>query len=442
MTSGPGGASRDTTFVSLGGTALPALLRAAGAWLLAAGVVVTMVTPRLEVGGLHFSLGDVCGVLAGGCWFLLWATSRTDPACLRAGWPLLVFVGSAVSVLSSENIAASLMGLTELAALWLLLAVAVPNLLDTTSAREQFLLAASWGSGLAATANLLAVAHVGVQEGIPQVWGAAGGFQGYFQVLGLTVAVPRLLAAFSAGRFRAFVGWGAAIALNVSALIATQTRGAWLAAIVAMAVLAAVRRRVAVVILPLVAVAAWVVSTGDWAVVVRQRAISVFRPEVGVAGFESSVIRIGLAEAAWNMFRAHPLTGIGLKTFPTALPLYAPLGLPLNVAMGMDQTLTDIEGPHSTYLSLLAETGIVGALALIGWIVTAFVRTARVHQGSVRTECRADLASSSVLAGLAVVAVFNCFSEMNAAGTLPLVGLLALACGYGCGTVVPSSSRQ
>lgn len=434
MTSGPGGASRDTIVGSLGRTPVSALLRVAGAWLLAAGVVVTMVTPRLDVGGLHFSLGDVCGALAGGCWFLSWATSRTEPACLQVGWPLLVLVAGVVSALSSANVAASLMGLAELAALWLLVALVVPNLFATTPAREQLLLAVSWGSGLAATANLLTVAQVGLHEGIPQVWGAAGGFQGYFQVLGLTVAVPRLLAALAAGPFRTVVGWGAAIALNVSALVATQTRGAWLAAIIAMAVLAAVRRRASLLILPLVMLATWVVGTAEWAGVVRQRALSVFRPEVGVAGFESSVIRIGLAEAAWKMFDAHPLTGVGLKNFPTALPLYAPPELPVSVVMGMNQSLTAIEGPHSTYLSLLAETGIVGAVALIGWIVTAFVRTSRVRQQSVRTEPRADLIRSSVLAGLAVVAVFNCFSEMNATGALPLVGLLALGSGYNCGT--------
>lgn len=439
MTSAPAGLAATQPSSAWVMLLCPPLLRTAGTWLLAAGVVVTMVTPRLEVGGLHFSLGDVCGVLAGGCWFLSWATSRTEPACLRAGWPLLVLVAGAVSVLSSASITASLMGLAELAALWLLLAVTVPNLLATTPAREQFLLAVSWGSGLAATRNLLAVAQLGLQQGIPQVWGAAGGFQGYFQVLGLTVAVPRLLAALSAGRFRAVVGWGGAVVLNVSALVATQTRGAWLAAIVATVVLAGVRRRLAVVILPLVAVAAWVVSTADWAVMIRQRAVSVFRPEVGVAGFESSVIRIGLAEAAWNMFKAHPLTGIGLKNFPTALPLYAPSELPVSVAMGIEQTLNAIEGPHNTYLSLLAETGIVGAVALIGWVVTAFVRTARVNQGSVRTERRADLIRLSVLAGVAVVAVFNCFSEMNAAGALPLVGLLALGSGYNCGTAAPRS---
>ncbi len=440
MTSASGGANLGPIVTSLRGSAVHALIRSAAGWLLASGVVLSMVTPRLGVGGMHFSLGDVCGVLACGCWFLSWTTSRAEPACLRAGWPLLVLLAGAASLLSSANIAASIMGLAELGALWLLLAVAVPNLLSTTRARAQFLLATSWGSGLAATVNLLAVAQVGLQQGIPQVWGAAGGFQGYFQVLGLTVAVPRLMAALSARRFRAVVGWSAAVALNMSALVATQTRGAWLAAIVAMAVLAGVRRRVGGLILALLVIATWVIGASDWAGVIRQRALSVFRPEIGVAGFESSVIRIGLAEAAWNMFRAHPVIGIGLKNFPTALPLYAPPELPVSVAMGGDRTLTAIEGPHSTYLSLLAETGIVGAVGLIGWIVTAFVRTARVHRGSWRSD--AGLIRLSVLGGVAVVAVFNCFSEMNAAGALPFVGLLALGCGHDCATVLAPNSRQ
>jgi len=101
--------------------------------------------------------------------------------------------------------------------------------------------------------------------------------------------------------------------------------------------------------------------------VLKERAQSIFSLEAGLAGFDSSVIRLALVVTAWNMFQAHPLLGIGLKNFETALPLYAPTGMPLAVEMGPDHVLTVIQGPHSTYLSLLSELGLVGLIAFLCW---------------------------------------------------------------------------
>jgi O-antigen ligase len=127
------------------------------------------------------------------------------------------------------------------------------------------------------------------------------------------------------------------------------------------------------------------------------------------------------------MFLAHPFVGVGLKCFPTVLPTYAPPGLPDAVEMGPNHVLTQIEGPHSTYLALLSQTGLLGAISVVGWEFEATVRLYREYRVTVGAATRGRLQVLTLIAGVVVVAIYNCFSEMNATGALPLICVLALA---------------
>ena len=64
--------------------------------------------------------------------------------------------------------------------------------------------------------------------------------------------------------------------------------------------------------------------------------------------------RLPLYAAAWNMFRENPLLGIGYGSFPSVWVEYLPEGVG-NVWMRELELAT-----HSTYLQVLAETGLVG----------------------------------------------------------------------------------
>jgi len=221
------------------------------------------------------------------------------------------------------------------------------------------------------------------------------------------------------------------LVVHCAALLLTQTRGAWIAAIFAAAVLGVTRRSVVVVLIGLaVVVTIFLGVSADWAALLRERMQSVFRFDASLSGFDSSVIRVALGISALQMFLSHPLTGIGLKGFTVALPYYAPDALPLAVAMGSDQVLTTIEGPHSTYLSLLAETGIVGLLAFVGWVTTSWVGAYRWYRSqSSREWTLRNRFGFTVLGGVSAIVVFNFFGEMNASGAIPLIVWLSLAQG-------------
>jgi hypothetical protein len=398
-------------------------------------VAAAMIVPGIELGGVHFGASDVLGTVGVLCWVVQWSLSRSQRAIVAGAlWPAVIGVAGLLSMISSVNVSASTKGLVELLGLWVLPAIAIPNLFNSPAAINGVLVSASMGSVIAALGNLLTAVHLGISDGIPEVLGPVGGFQGYFQVIGLAVATPRFVMAISGRRSGSAMLWGTAACVNTGALVLTQTRGAWLAAIIAFIVLGVFwRRSVLVVCLVVVAVVTLNVLASGSTAVVSERVQSVFSLEANLSGFESSIVRMGLALTAWRMFTAHPLLGVGLKNFPLMLPYYAPPGMPLQLPVGASQILTTIEGPHSTYLSLLAEVGIVGAIAFAAWIVTATWRHYRATRGPASPAGHTQAAT--LLAGTVVVAVFNAFAEMHATGAQPLVIILALA--YAQGPRVP-----
>ena len=402
-----------------------------GRWLLLCAIPSAMVTPSMSFGLVHLGLSDVLAVGGATCWVFAWASARSRPVSLGvAKWPLLALMAGVLSMTASVDYGASAKGLIELFGLWVLPSLAVAGLFTSDQWRTRLLSAASTGSLVAAAINSVSVLRVGLTGGLPQILGAAGGFQGYFQVLGIAVAFPRLATALSDRRVTRVAGWSAAVILHGVALLLTQTRGAWVAGLVATAVLGVVGKRAFFVAVGFALIAGLVVAvSADPATVIRERIHGVFQPEVSVSGFDSSVIRMALAATALTMFLAHPLTGVGLKGFVQALPYYAPAGLPLAVETGPDQVLTLIASPHSTYLSLLSETGILGGVAIVGWVAGAWWGTYKWTQEQPPVEVLRRQVGATLIGAIAGIGIFNLFGEMNASGAVPLTVLLAL--GYG-----------
>lgn len=83
----------------------------------------------------------------------------------------------------------------------------------------------------------------------------------------------------------------------------------------------------------------------------------------------SSALRLDLWSSALRMFNAHPISGVGYLNFASQLPAYYTNTGSYDTWLIQFQLL---DFAHNTYLSVLAETGLIGALlvstlAFMGW---------------------------------------------------------------------------
>ncbi|MBO4260317.1 O-antigen ligase family protein [Streptomyces griseorubiginosus] len=151
------------------------------------------------------------------------------------------------------------------------------------------------------------------------------------------------------------------------------SRGAWIATAATCAVqlvLGGVRRALKVTA---VAVAAGVILVGGFGVgsaMLQERIDSITR--VTDAPDQSVTDRYTMWAAAVGMWREQPLTGVGLKGFPDHRDSHASLALSSGSdteGAGAAYLKQPLLSPHNMYLLVLAEQGLVGALALVGgWL--------------------------------------------------------------------------
>lgn len=106
--------------------------------------------------------------------------------------------------------------------------------------------------------------------------------------------------------------------------------------------------------------------------------------------------RLQLWRAAWELFLAHPVFGIGPHNFVLSYRQTAGL----STAVLIDPRLTP--WPHNLWLEVAAELGVVGLLAVCG-LVVAGIRTARRHL--METEDRLSFAALGALSGLLVASL-------------------------------------
>lgn len=124
--------------------------------------------------------------------------------------------------------------------------------------------------------------------------------------------------------------------------------------------------------------------------------------------------RSGIWSVAWDMFRAHPLTGNGPFTFGTEYVRHYSVPPSMLLAYA-----------HNHLFNVMAENGLFGLAALFGMVAAIgilVVRRWRVTSGSQRLAITAVTAS---LAGLAVHSQFDTPALLPAIGVLAM-GLLAL----------------
>lgn len=203
----------------------------------------------------------------------------------------------------------------------------------------------------------------------------------------------------------------AAAALLFTAVAVTYSRSAWLAAavgLVTLALLGGRRARLAVAVALLVGLVAGGALVGPERLLGRAASVIEAGPE------SAGATRIGLARSSLAMIADRPVFGTGLEAFDEAYPDYR---LP-----GAEATITH---PHQVPLAFVAETGIAGALALLGLVAATLATARRLSSGD-------PAVRAALLAGVAAIAVGALFQFflywevawlwvglLSAAGALP-----------------------
>lgn len=109
----------------------------------------------------------------------------------------------------------------------------------------------------------------------------------------------------------------------------------------------------------------------------------------GISTNSSALYRIYLAESAVRIFEAHPF-GVGPGNWEEAILAYRDTRVP-----------SVLLASHTTYLTVLVETGILGFVGIVGAMLIAMAVTVRAaftaHEAEVRTLATAALAGAAVL---------------------------------------------
>lgn len=199
---------------------------------------------------------------------------------------------------------------------------------------------------------------------------AVGTF-GAYNIMGLSQVVSSAMivtaAAFTNSRGAA--RWRFLVLLVALAfpLAFSLSRGAWIATVVGIMVVFTLSnwRKFALFMLPVVVAVG--ILTGlaeDNSNIIVDRLNSIY--SIGSSPDQSVSDRYAMWQAARGMWADHPITGVGLKNFPNFRDLYAPL------SFSGSSDIADPQGgfrqvallsPHSLYWLILAEQGLIGALA-------------------------------------------------------------------------------
>jgi len=176
-------------------------------------------------------------------------------------------------------------------------------------------------------------------------------------------------------------------ALLLSALAASLSRGAWVGAacgVVGMALALGPRaRRWAVAALGVGALALALGGAGLLPDVLAERLSSITRylaifdaGAVAITPENFAVVeRMAQMQAGWGMFLAHPLTGVGPGNFTPAYPAFA-----------IGTWYASRGHAHNYYIHILAETGVIGALAylaLLAGVIRQAIATLRAENRTI-----------------------------------------------------------
>ena len=166
----------------------------------------------------------------------------------------------------------------------------------------------------------------------------------------------------------------------VAGMLMSGSRGAWIGLVVALALVGALHLRPATAIVTigtmlLLAATVWLAGGTLVPEVVGQRladlspaaaSVDMARTEITDANF-AVMERVAHWQAALRMWNDHPLLGVGIGNYATAYAQYA--GPYFYDALGH---------AHNVYLNFLAETGLLGLAAFLGFWLSAIWSLSRI----------------------------------------------------------------
>lgn len=258
----------------------------------------------------------------------------------------------------------------------------------------------------------------GAQQGVNT--NALGGATMFALPLLLVLAfgvTPRIEDASNEGRDARLRPWLRTVCLVLAAalllvLIATQSRGSWLAAAVSVAVIVGVRwRRIG---FGLVAAVLLIAAAVTWVGPARARQVMQARLP-GTIGFDLvDDDRAELWGIARRELRAHPVVGVGLGAFRrVALPLTRP---------GVYRSEDDIGHAHNVFLQTALDVGLPGLIGYVWLIGLAGVMCLRCCRTNPRGQLR-----GVALGLLAVLVAVHTFGMLDAFALGSRVGVLVWA---------------
>ena len=178
------------------------------------------------------------------------------------------------------------------------------------------------------------------------------------------------------------VAAGAAFLL-VLAILNTYSRGAFLAMVVTLALIALERRikfSLVILILVITVVMLQVLPAGYTQ---RLETLSIFTSNETTIHSEGSFRgRTSEMLSAQHMFTDHPLLGVGIGNYEENYQDYAS-------RLGLEQR-TENRQAHSLYLEIAAETGLLGILAFIGLITTLLLGFTQARRQTRRVDKNSD----------------------------------------------------
>ncbi|MEU6440324.1 O-antigen ligase family protein [Streptomyces sp. NPDC047046] len=225
------------------------------------------------------------------------------------------------------------------------------------------------------------------------------------------------------------------------------SRGAWIAtaAVLGLQVLAAGPRRALKVLACVSAVLVVLVGgLGVGSAMLQERLSSITK--VTAAPDQSVTDRYTLWAAAGDMWRGHPVTGVGLKGFPAHRDSHASLALSAGsdtAGAGQDFRVQPLLSPHNMYLLVLSEQGLIGLTALGGCWAALLLLGVRRLAGTHRRHAprRRPLDCGLVACGLLLWQLVD-FTYADIGGPATVMTALALGLAAWWGLATRPSGRR
>ncbi|MEV0121198.1 O-antigen ligase family protein [Streptomyces sp. NPDC050703] len=341
-------------------------------------------------GGGTGTVADAASALVvGGCVVHLVRTGRrplTRTAAVLIGLPV---IGVTVAALGAPSAATGIAGAARYLQIFVLVPAAV--LVLVRDARRLRIVAwalvalALWQGAIGVHQNLTGTGASYAGEDIRAV-----GTFGSTDVMGMATVVSYGLVCALALAFRPHAPRQRSAAVTCAALLTVPlalsfSRGAWIAtaaACTAVLCLAGARRAGRVLLAAGAAAVVLVAGFGLGSDLLQERLGSI--TQVTGTPDQSVVDRYTMWAASADMWREHPVTGVGLKGFPGHRDGHASLALSAasdTAGAGSGFVRQPLLSPHNMYLLVLAEQGLLGLAALAGSWAALLVLALRAWHG-------------------------------------------------------------